>query len=255
MILAAAGKLTLPRVRMGLRSYKAGARAEADRSRGAIGRKRCCCAAARNILSPVNPITKSRPTEICEGSTSTSSETPNRRIPPQHSNSDIPNSFAGVRRQRTAIQTFLANTIAKTEVPMAPTSSSSSNSPLCACGTLQPKFVEISTAAGFVDSQNALKPQPRSGRCEIQILTNSHKSVRPVRVASFPRKPRIRSGDSAKTTNAGIATLTSIIRATKFRRVRARNTSTAQKKKIDIKRSRRSRSERQAGKHYDHHGA
>ena len=87
----------------------------------------------------------------------------------------------------------------------------------------------------LVDSQNALKPQPSSGCCEIQILTNSHKSVRPVRVASFPRKPRIRSGDSTKTTNVGINKIIIIMVAMKFRRVRVRNISTTQNTNITIR--------------------
>ena len=69
------------------------ARAEAGRSGGMTGRNRCAFAIARNILSPINPITKSMPAEICAGSTSTSSVTPTRRIPPQHSNKDRPNSL------------------------------------------------------------------------------------------------------------------------------------------------------------------
>src|ERR1700733_1122860 len=218
---------------MGLRSYKAGPRAEADRSRGVTGRKPCRCAPARNVLSPINPITKSRPIEICEGSTSTCSDIPTMRIPPQQSNSVFPNSFAGVRRQRTAIQIFLANTMAKREVPIPPTSSSNSSTPLCACGTLQPRVLEISLAAGLICDQNALNPQPNSGLCEIQMSTKYHNSVRPVSVASFPRRSRMKSGDSQITSTVGIETI--VIITAKCLPETARRISTAQKRSTVIR--------------------
>ena len=116
---------------------------------------------------------------------------------------------------------------------MTPTSSNNSSSPLCASGMLQPRFIEISFAAELVCDQNAPNPQPSSGRCEMKMLTKYHNSVRPVSVASFPRRSKIKSGDSKIMSNIGIATV--VVAIAKNLPETARRISIAQKKTAVIR--------------------